>query len=307
VGRCHEGASLLIEPAEPTEGSLSELAQEGKFTIIQRLGSGTVRIYHEEGISTWNGSTWLPKPYSTRYADIVVTAIFSLEPNTEDARICAAILDLCVHSLSSANVGATIVWDRTEREAEFEGVEPTYLVAVNRDHSFETPPLSVAKRSNHGPIRSLLAQFDRALIVDRVGTIREMGVALTPRPETVERLRTHGGTRHNSAIQFSEDEPHTIVFVVSQDGGVTVYRRGFEVVSSTRGIYFVYQYGPCSFCRPKQGADGSYVSDNPECPECHGTGRAMDDMDLLEMSHRDYQETGGEVPIPYGPRGHPLL
>lgn len=117
LGRDHTGHALLIRPVEPTESLLSELVQRIGVTIIQRLGSGMVRIYHDYGIATWNGSRWMRKPYSSSYSEVLVTAIASLS-ETPDVEIANALLDLCVHTLSAANVGATIIWDRTCREAE---------------------------------------------------------------------------------------------------------------------------------------------------------------------------------------------
>lgn len=287
-----DNGHYLWSTTSVTENSLSHLAKALGATIVQRLG-GTerVRIYHEHGIATWNGAGWVPKPYASTYSSILENAIPSLD-STTDVMTASAILDLCVHTLAAANIGATIVWDRNVREAEFEEDSVEELRAIDSRHAFSVPRLSITDANNHPAVASLLAQHDRALILNDAGELTMMGVSLTP-PPTVE-VTTPGGTRHNSAIAFSEAERHTLVFVVSQDGPVSVFRRGICVASSTEGFHIVKAYGDCPDCAPMTSREGELLPGDPNCEECDGTGRAIDDIELLPISHDEYRQHGND-------------
>ncbi len=285
-----DSGHYLWSTTSVTENSLSHLAHSLGATIVQRLGgTDKVRVYHRHGIATWNGSRWVPKPYATTYSSILANAIPSLDRETALAT-ASAILDLCVHTLAAANIGATIVWDRNVSEAEFDEDSVGQLQAIDRTHAMPIPPLSVAHANNHPAIASLLAQHDRALIVDDDGELTTMGVSLTPPPAVT--VSTAGGTRHNSAISFSEAERRTIVFVVSQDGPVSVFRRGICIASSTEGFHIVKAYGDCPLCAPMTSHDGELLPGNSDCEECNGTGRAIDDIELLPITHKEFREHG---------------
>jgi DNA integrity scanning protein DisA with diadenylate cyclase activity len=67
-----------------------------------------------------------------------------------------------------------------------------------------------------------------ATLVDASGHLVKTGVHLTSSVRAEEEVRIHRGrgTRHSSAKRVSFDERDTIVFVVSEDGPVTVYAGG---------------------------------------------------------------------------------
>ena len=56
--------------------------------------------------------------------------------------------------------------------------------------------------------------------------LRQDGVRLRPRPQTESEVEGFGGMRHTTARRYSVDEPDAVVIVVSEDGPVTVMRRG---------------------------------------------------------------------------------
>ena len=85
----------------------------------------------------------------------------------------------------------------------------------------------------HAAVRQLLTQVDGATVVDDSGQLLRTGVHLTSSAKADDevQVRRGRGTRHSSAKRFSFDEPDTLVFVVCEDGPVTVYARGRTLAS----------------------------------------------------------------------------
>jgi DNA integrity scanning protein DisA with diadenylate cyclase activity len=136
--------------------------------------------------------------------------------------VLEAILAFCVHDLGPAPTGAILVWDVRP------GIRTDPLGHVrHRQPQLHLPGVSLLDPTSHSAVRSLLGQLDGAVLLDRDATPVEAGVFLTF-SERAERAVTafDGGTRHASARRFSVDEPGTVVFVVSEDGPLTVYARG---------------------------------------------------------------------------------
>jgi len=80
-----------------------------------------------------------------------------------------------------------------------------------------------------GPLRHVLSQLDGAALIDLSGTVRELGVRITPTLESDATVAPVGGTRHTTGRRYSADDPGAVVVVVSEAGPVTVFRAG-EVV-----------------------------------------------------------------------------
>ncbi|MGI9598561.1 MAG: DNA integrity scanning protein DisA nucleotide-binding domain protein, partial [Acidimicrobiales bacterium] len=119
-----------------------------------------------------------------------------------------------VHDLGSRRIGATLVYRTGAGTGRFESPWPT------------PPPLNMKQPVNLAPMQHVLSQSDGATVFDEEGTLVGLGVRLVPSRTAEETVAPTGGTRHTSARRFSSDEPESVVIVVSEDGPVTVFRRG---------------------------------------------------------------------------------
>jgi DNA integrity scanning protein DisA with diadenylate cyclase activity len=169
-------------------------------------GSFTTRIFsYDDGI-------WLTRPT----AGSLFAAVSELV-HEDEHDVARSLLDVCVHSLSPAGHGATLVWFPTGA-AESGGT-------LDTNAAYSPPALSVLDGSHGAAIAQGLSQLDRAVVIDRRGEVRLVNVTLPDDPSNRD-LAFAGGTRHNSAGRYSAAVPAAVLFVVSADGPVTVFHRG---------------------------------------------------------------------------------
>jgi Probable sensor domain DACNK len=184
--------------------------------VVQRIDSGNLRVCAPGGVVHWNGSRWLFKPLAREY----VRVISAQEPAC-DHSVLSGLLELAIHSLASARVGATLVWN-------YDGTP----VADPRDGLLESgraflgPPLSVVDPTHYAALRSALGQVDLATVVAADGQIGPIGVRLGHRPTTALLAPPEGGARHISAQRFTHDVHGSLAVVVSASGRVTAFSRG---------------------------------------------------------------------------------
>jgi hypothetical protein len=198
------------------EAAAVQLSGELAMITLQRLTNGWVRICSSRGVATWDGTQWWHTPHSSE----VARTIHSRIPQA-DLRITEQLVEFCVHWLGAGRVGAALTWC-------LEG-DPRNLAHAGFAAAVEIPPLDVGRREHFAPLRSALAQYDRAALVDAQGVIRLLGVTLRPSPEAIQSVVPFGGTRHTSAVRFSHAEPHTVSLVVSSGGQLSVFFRGERV------------------------------------------------------------------------------
>jgi hypothetical protein len=187
--------------------------------VIQRQASGRVRVFVGDRVYSEEGGSWLARPTAVAYHEKVATLL-----DVSHQETAHAILDLCVHTLSPAGHGATLVW--FPDGAQEPHVYLDMSVAI-------TPPALSAADPLHAPaIAHALGQMDRAAVLDASGQLVYLNVTLTSAKVDAARV-FEGGTRHNSAGRYSASDDRGFVFVVSADGPVTVLRRGKVVASIT--------------------------------------------------------------------------
>jgi DNA integrity scanning protein DisA with diadenylate cyclase activity len=135
-----------------------------------------------------------------------------------------AILEFCVHGLSPSPAGATLVWTLDDS-----------LLTELATSEVRMPSLALQDRTTHAPARHLLSQVDGAALLTSAAELVDIRLYLRASAGAVAAVTIDStrGTRHASAMRFSYDEPRVVVFVVSQDGPVTVYFEG-EAVASIR-------------------------------------------------------------------------
>ena len=238
--------------AHDRESDLVRFQRESSrdLVIVQRTAHGVVRVYSDAALIVWDGARWWERPYAEAYASDVLRSV----PDCSN-EVLSAILEFCIHTLAPAPTGAAVVWLLDHHGADTLG-------HVRRPvPRLELPALSMLDPRTHGALRQLLSQVDGATLVDRQGRVIEAGVHLTGSDRSAELIRPRPGrgTRHGSARRFSYDESRTVVFVVSEDGPVTVYSDG-AIIASIKDPGQAGADDPEADARPSsRTADGSEV------------------------------------------------
>jgi len=209
------GGLATFEHSVEDEGAAVRLQRSGAV-VVQRTRRGTVRVCAGNGVIVWNGSRWLFK----RRAEDYVSVLRCLAPHADGA-VLTGLLELAVHSLASARVGATFVWN-------LDGRPPDDLRngLVELGRAIRGPALSVARRGHFPALLSVEAQVDLATVVAADGSVGPIGVRLDHSLRAAEVVPPTGGARHTSARRFTFDVPEVLVVVVSESGRVTVFTGG---------------------------------------------------------------------------------
>ena len=198
------------------EASAAQIADELNVIVVQRLSTGWVRMCSPNGVATWDGLRWRNSPHSST----VAAAIQRQVPHI-GSPVVEHLVDFCTHWLGAGRIGATLVWSLQ--------CDPLQIEHVAFGAAVDIPPLDINRREHFSALHSALAQYDRAAMVDPSGSIRIVGVALRPSPQSVEAIPPFRGTRHTSAKRFSFSEPNTVTFTVSSGGSLSVFFRGEQL------------------------------------------------------------------------------
>jgi DNA integrity scanning protein DisA with diadenylate cyclase activity len=214
---------MVLPTPHDREGELVRLRHQlgpGGFAAVHRTSGGSVRVFGRAALAVWDGGHWWAKPYSGAYARAVLRTVPEASPESVEA-----ILEFCVHSMSPAPAGATLVW----------ALDDSVVAELAQHGGRRIPPVSLEDRTNHGPLRQMLAQTDGAALLAPSAELVDVGVYLRSSPEAYAAIGEDPahGTRHASARRYSFDHAAALVFVVSHDGPVTVYFKG-KVVASIR-------------------------------------------------------------------------
>ena len=68
-----------------------------------------------------------------------------------------------------------------------------------------------------------------ATLVSAEGDVGMLGVGLHSSVESESAIHIEEGMRHRSAARYTWDHHHTVAFVVSEDGPVTLFRHGTPI------------------------------------------------------------------------------
>lgn len=238
-------ALMVLPTPHDREGELVRLRDQfgaRRFTAVHRAPTGVVRVLGRSGLAVWDGGHWWEKPYAGAYARALLRAVPDATPAAAEA-----ILEFCVHSMSPSPAGATLVW----------ALHADLVTRAAAAGARWVPGVSLEDRTNHGPLRQLLSQSDGAALLSPGAEVIEVGYYLRASAEAYAAagVDPDRGTRHASASRFSFDRTDAVVFVVSQDGPVTVYFKG-AVVASIRSRL------------EEESSDGPVTStrENPQVP-----------------------------------------
>ena len=201
---------LVFDRPAGSERDMVVLAEAFDATLVQRHPVGWVRVVGPFGVLRWQGFRWHHEPPVSTWINTVAAS-----PDHGDPHVLEALLEFAVHDLGSRGIGSLLVYRADD--------EPGPRV----EERLPTPPgLRIRHPSHLAPLRHALAQVDGAAVFDAGGVLRRLGVRLVPSKaaeETVEALR---GTRHTSGRRYSYDDPMATVIAVSEDGPVSVLRKG---------------------------------------------------------------------------------
>lgn len=214
IVRRNKHERILFRTASCNEElELIALHKQTKGMLIHRNHHSVVRVFRNEAIFTHESGTWFKRPYSRSVMGDVEKAV----PQA-DLGILDHILQFAFHALSPSNVGATLVWWINDRKKVPKG---------GRDLS--ASGMGAANSAHFNALRSLLRQHDGALFIAPNGQVQSIGQHLKYTKNAEKFIKQVGGTRHTSAKRYSFDQPNAVVFVISEDGPVSVFSDGVKV------------------------------------------------------------------------------
>jgi len=219
----HDETPVLVCFDRPMqyEAELVQLQEVTGARIVQRTPVfGQVRLFTERRVISWDGQAWTDRPT----AAALLRALRDCAPDLDPA-VAHGLLDLAVHWLSPARVGATIV----VHEQGFE------WASMDVATKFHAPRLSIKNRQHYPALFAALQQHDLATLVTADGSIEYLGVGLRSSAEAERNVDSDRGMRHRSAQRFSYDHPSTTIAVVSDNGPVTIFRNGRAIGLSAAG------------------------------------------------------------------------
>jgi len=209
---------LLFDRPAGSERDLVVLAEAMEASVVQRHPAGAVRIVGPFGVLRWEGLRWHHEPPIATWLEAL-----RAEGDVGDLEVLEELLRLAVHDLGALGIGALLI----------------YQLGTDMPHVEEMlsppPPLRIRKAAHLAPLRHALAQVDGAAVFDADGVLRRLGVELVPNTEGDQLLRPWHGTRHTAALRYSNEDPASVVIVVSEDGPVTVVRKGTPIERAPGG------------------------------------------------------------------------
>lgn len=232
------------------EANLVDLTHRSGAHIVQRTAQGHVKIITPDTVVVFDGIRWLQKPH----ADSFHALIARLVPDVR-VDVLSGLLELCVHWLSPAFRGATLVWSLHRPAASLGGLD--------RQTSQARPRLDVTERAHFSALFSLHGQVDGATLVDPDGTCHSYGTMLIPTADAVSTVPAHRGTRHTSGRRYSYDHPGTVVLVVSEDGPVSVFLDGARIA--------LVSSDPAHTVPASTDDDAAAGEQSIRCPNCRRT------------------------------------
>ena len=201
----------MLRPPVQYEAELVHLQEVTGARIVQRTAVfGQVRLFADRRVISWDGQSWTDRPTAAALLATLRQAAPDLDP-----AVGHGMLDLAVHWLSPARVGATIV-------VHEQGFEWASMDVATKFHG----PSCRSPTASTSPPCASLQQHDLATLVSGDGGVMYLGVGLRSSTEAEAAVDSDRGMRHRSAQRFSYDHPSTTIAVVSDNGPVTIFRKG---------------------------------------------------------------------------------
>ncbi|MDX1659180.1 MAG: diadenylate cyclase [Nitriliruptorales bacterium] len=205
------GLACLDQNADEERTVIRFVRRSGAI-VIRRADDGHVSVVTEAGVAVWDGTRWLQKPHADRATDLLHGTLADTNPD-----VLEGLMELCLHWLMPARVGAVVVWHPAKHADELDGLEGIRTL---------TPVLTVTNELHRPALRSAVSQADGAVLVGPAGDVLAYGATLLPTQQAIAEIPPSGGTRQTSAHRFSFDHPEAVIVSVSDDGPLTLYNDG---------------------------------------------------------------------------------
>lgn len=238
-----------------TELALINLSRSCFGLVLKRRDSGLTTLVYRQNVYTIRNRQWL-----RRKPILGMTSAIRQHYAAIDSNITRRILELCCYILSPLGIGTTLVWFMHEPSAtesslwaECPDMRHLGLLAQEQEH-YQT-------------IAHLARHQDGAFLLGPKSDIRSLGAHLKYSPETAARVSPYRGTRHTSAKCYSFEHERALVFVVSEDGYVSVFSDGFKISDSP--LYPAFEEAKdLKKMVPEKAKDVSSDSFERNCHEC---------------------------------------
>ena len=211
----------VLEHAISDDSRLLNLARLADGIAIKRDDKGVARIAHLGDLWLVEHRNWERKPPLVQHAALVEECLGSMPSDLLLSLF--GFLHFTYYVLSSQNIGATLVWRVREPE------QPTIDGLADIGFDLREMGMTLRSESDFSIIQHLVKYTDGAVVTDPFGKIERIGAHLIYREETATKVPSDKGTRHTSAKRFSFEHDETIVFVVSEDGPVSIYSDGYKI------------------------------------------------------------------------------
>ncbi len=207
-------ALACFERSVQYEADLIEVQRATGALIVQRTVMGTARVFTHDGVVQWSGREWSRRLNARWHA-----ASLSERLGGVPAELLSGLLELSIHWLSPARIGATLLLVR--------GDGPQAGLDLGR--AIPSPALRIGHRAHYSALFASLMQTDLATTITPDGRVRDLGVALLASADAEAHVPPHDGMRHTSARRYTYDHPETLAVVISEDGPVTIFAGGAPV------------------------------------------------------------------------------
>lgn len=238
-----------------TELDLIKLSRSCAGLVLKRRDSGLVTLVYRENVYTIRNRQWL-----RRNPILGMTGAIQQHYAAIESDIAGRILELCCYILSPLGIGTTLVWFVQEPG-------PTESSPWADCPDTRALGLRAGQQEHYQAIAHLARHHDGAFLLGPESDVRSLGAHLKYSPKTATHVSGYRGTRHTSAKRYSFEHERALVFVVSEDGCVSVFSDGFKISDSPLYPAFEEAAGLKKMV-PGKAKDVSADSFEHNCDEC---------------------------------------
>jgi len=211
---------LQLDSPATSELDLVTTNRTLKGTIIQRH-SNINKIFKKDEVFICKSRNWSKKEKFRTYLNKIRVQC----PQIDEYQVIT-ILEFCYYFLSDLNIGATLIYYLNDnisgQDNRYDGLE-----------DLSSLDISINDKNNLQTLLSMLSQVDGATVFDEKTNLKFTEIKLSVSSETEQLIKPFKGTRHTSARRFSYEVPNCIIFTVSEDGPVSIFSDGAEIINIT--------------------------------------------------------------------------
>ena len=220
--RLTSGGSVLVSDGERAVGIAHGTIEESCLKAIFHRGRGRLLVC-DRPICTFQEGVFDARSHrrdNSTFADELKLTLNSEPPVLKTSTQCdfmAKAVQPIIEAAQKNRYGCTIVIDSSPNEYAYSGELLAHPLRLTRRKKIN---LKIAKG---------LARMDGALVVGTDRRLYAGGCILGGLEDKDLEDRSHGA-RHNAAIRFTRHREETVAITVSEDGPVSIYSRGRNVL-----------------------------------------------------------------------------